>query len=79
MSSGFLLKTNTAPSALGSTDGTGEFGLTLRDSGEYYARASAPGWAPASDGPIPIEYLEGLDGLELELTRAVADPAQHHG
>ena len=55
--------------ASGRSDAEGAFVLTLRNEGEFYLRAEAEGFAPAEQGPWPIDPQRGLAGLSVELTR----------
>ena len=49
------------------TGDDGTFALTLRESGAYFLRAEAAGFAPTELGPLRIDVEQGLDGLEIEL------------
>lgn len=54
------------------TDEDGEYVLSLRESDDWYVRASAPGFAPAELGPLRIEAGIGARGLDLVLGRGGA-------
>lgn len=50
----------------------GSFCLTLRDSGSYYIRAEAGGFAPADVGPFELDPERGAEGLRIEVSEGGA-------
>ena len=65
---GFLLRMEAAPSAWGRCADDGTFAVTLRDSGRFFVRATAPGWAGAELGPLELDGEVGAEDVDLELT-----------
>lgn len=69
---GFPVRLATYPWAKGPSDAEGAFALTLRQGGEFFLRVEAEGFAPAEQGPWPIDPDLGRAGLAVELTRGGA-------
>jgi len=65
---GFPSRVISSPSTSGKTDASGAFALTLRDSGNYYLRVEADGYAPGEQGPFQIDADEGLGDLQVDLS-----------
>ena len=65
---GYPVRVSSHSWASGRSDAEGAFDLTLRHEGEFYLRVEAEGYAPAEQGPMPIDPERGLAGLTVELT-----------
>jgi hypothetical protein len=64
---GFLSRSKPSWVEMGVTDDSGSFLLDLQESGVYYVRAVADGFAPAEAGPHTVDHEVGASGLELKL------------
>jgi hypothetical protein len=66
---GFPAVMESFPEAEARADEDGEYALTLRESGEWFLRAEAPGFAPGDLGPLRLEAGVGARDLDLVLGR----------
>jgi len=65
--SGFACRVNPGPTGATMTDEQGNFHLDLRESGTFFLRVQADGFAAAEAGPLEIDHRSGLDGVRVEL------------
>jgi RNA polymerase sigma-70 factor (ECF subfamily) len=68
VSNGFRMRMHQVPVAEGVTDKEGRFAVTLRESGSFFVRASAPGAGTDELEDVSIDHTEGAEGIELELS-----------
>ena len=64
---GFPCRSDRGAASNATSDDDGRFELTLRESGRFYLRAEARGFAPAESGPLELEAQVGARELVLVL------------